>query len=253
MNRKKILITNDDGIKAKGIESLITIAKKFGDVLVVAPDGPRSGMSSAITVGTPIRLKEYGESEGVKLYKCSGTPVDCVKIAFDKLMDQKPDLILSGINHGSNSSVSVHYSGTMGAVIEGCIHEVPSIGFSLCDYHPDADFEPLMPYAEVIIEQTLNQGLPLGTCLNVNAPKGVPDGIEVCRQGHGRWVEEFDKRKDPYGSDYYWITGYYKNMDNGSKDTDNHVLETQKVSVVPIKVDLTDHHFLKDLESWKLE
>lgn len=254
MTNKKILITNDDGINAKGINALIETAKKFGDVLVVAPDGARSGMSSAITVETPIRLvKLENEDIEVERYRCSGTPVDCVKLAFDKLLNEKPDLILSGINHGTNSSISVHYSGTMGAVIEGCIHEVPSIGFSLCDHHPDADFVPMQKYVEQLIEKTLLNGLPLGTCLNVNAPKGEPNGIEICKQGHGRWVEEFDQRKDPQGRNYFWITGYYKNLDEQSTDSDNHMLENQKVSVVPTKIDLTDYSFLEELNSWNIE
>lgn len=252
MTRKKILITNDDGIKAKGIVTLMNIAKAYGDVLVVAPDRSRSGMSSAITVEDPIRLKKHSDEAGFETYSCTGTPVDCIKLAFDKLLDCPPDLILSGINHGSNSSVSVHYSGTMGAVIEGCIHEVPSVGFSLCDWRPDADFSYFEAAIHKIIQQVLISGLPLGTCLNVNAPKGALKGIEICRQGNGRWVEEFDKRTDPQKRDYYWITGYYQNMDNGSTDTDNHILETQKVSVVPIKVDLTDHSFLIKMKEWEL-
>lgn len=246
----KILITNDDGIKANGINQLVAIARKFGEVLVVAPDRARSGMSSAITVETPIRIKNIGNEGNVAYYKCNGTPVDCVKIAFDKLLESPPDLILSGINHGSNSSVSVHYSGTMGAVIEGCIHEVPSIGFSLCEHGKSANFDQMLPYVETIIKKTIENGLPMGTCLNVNAPKGNINGLEVCRQGHGRWVEEFEKRKDPQGRNYYWITGYYKNMDNGSIDTDNHYLDQQKITIVPIKVDLTDHHFLNELKTW---
>ena len=252
MTKIKILITNDDGIKAEGIITLMNVAKEFGNVLVVAPDRSRSGMSSAITVEEPIRLKKQDDEAGLESYSCTGTPVDCVKLAFDKLLDSAPDLILSGINHGSNSSVSVHYSGTMGAVIEGCIHEVPSIGFSLCDYHPDADFSHFVPYIRKIIQNTLNKGLPKGTCLNVNAPKGILKGIEICRQGNGRWVEEFDKRTDPHKRDYYWITGYYQNMDNGSTDTDNHILETQKISIVPIKVDLTDHLCINQLKAWEL-
>lgn len=252
MKRKKILITNDDGIQAKGIITLMNIAKAYGDVLVVAPDRSRSGMSSAITVEEPIRLKLHHAETGFESYSCTGTPVDCVKLAFDKLMDDDPDLIISGINHGSNSSVSVHYSGTMGAVIEGCIHEVASVGFSLCDWHPDADFSHFEPFIRRIIEQVLRNGLPQGTCLNVNAPKGALQGIEICRQGNGRWVEEFDKRTDPHKREYYWITGYYQNMDNGSTDTDNHILETSKVSIVPIKVDLTDHQFLTHMKAWAL-
>lgn len=252
MAKIKILITNDDGIKAKGIVTLMNVAKAFGDVLVVAPDRSRSGMSSAITVEEPIRLKKQDDEAGFESYSCTGTPVDCVKLAFDKLLDTPPDLIISGINHGSNSSVSVHYSGTMGAVIEGCIHEIPSIGFSLCDYHPDADFSQFVHYIHKIIQHTLQNGLPKGTCLNVNAPKGKLKGVEICRQGNGRWVEEFDKRTDPHKRDYYWITGYYQNMDNGSTDTDNHILETQKISIVPIKVDLTDHLYINQLKAWEL-
>ena len=251
MKRKKILISNDDGISANGLATLISIAREFGDILVVAPDGARSGMSNAITVETPVRLKPHTNEPSLETYSCTGTPVDCVKLAFDKLLNHKPDLILSGINHGSNSSVSVHYSGTMGATIEGCIHEVPSIGFSLCDHRADADFSGAIPFIKRIIEQTLLKGLPVGTCLNVNIPKGEPSGIEVCRQGHGRWVEEFDERIDPQKRKYYWITGFYQNMDNGVTDTDNHFLEKGKVSIVPINVDMTNHNFLDELKSWK--
>lgn len=252
MSTKKILITNDDGIKAKGINQLIEIAKEFGEVTVVAPNTSRSGMSSAITVDLPIRLKLYQQTKDATLYSCTGTPVDCIKIAFDKILDEKPDLILSGINHGSNSSVSVHYSGTLGATLEGCIHEIPSIGLSLSDYHPDADFKPMIPYLRSILKNALENGLPVGTCLNINAPKGEIKGIEFCRQGYGRWVEEFDKRTDPHGGDYFWITGYYKNMDNGSKDTDNHILNENKISIVPIKVDMTDYQALSSLKNWDL-
>ncbi len=250
MTRKKILISNDDSIHSKGIEALISIAKQFGDVLVVAPHAPRSGMSNAITVELPIRLKKIEESPHITRYSCTGTPVDCVKLAFDQLLEKSPDLILSGINHGSNSSVSVHYSGTMGAAVEGCIHNVPSIGFSLCDHSPNADFEPMLPFAKKIIENVLENGLPTGTCLNVNAPKGKPTGIEICRQGNGRWVEEFDKRTDPQKRDYYWITGFYQNLDNGSNDTDNHFLEEQKISIVPVKIDMTDYECLQNMKNW---
>lgn len=248
--QKKILISNDDGINAKGLAELVDVAREFGSVLVVAPDTTRSGMSKAITVEVPIRIKEIESSENFRSYSCTGTPVDCIKIAMDKLVDSIPDLILSGINHGSNSSVSVHYSGTMGAIIEGCIHEIPSIGFSLCDYHPDADFSQMKEGMRQIISETLKNGLPKGTCLNVNAPKGVPKGIRICRQGHGRWVEEFDKRKDPHNQDYYWITGYYKNLDNGSIDTDNHALAEGYISIVPIQIDMTNHEAIETLKNW---
>jgi len=251
MGRKTILISNDDGIRAKGLKVLTEIARQFGEVLVVAPHTSRSGMSKAITVDQPLRLYSYKNYEGARLYCCTGTPVDCIKLAFDKLLDSAPDLVLSGINHGANSSVSVHYSGTMGAVIEGCIHQVPSLGFSLCDYHPDADFSAGVPFISNLIEKVLNEGLPSGTCLNVNIPKGNIAGVEACRQGHGRWVEEFDQRKDPHNVDYYWITGYYENMDNGMDDTDNHFLSDHKISVVPIKIDMTDHGFLSTMKKWR--
>jgi len=251
--RKKILVSNDDGIHAKGLAELITIAKEFGDVLVVAPHTGRSGMSKAITVDSPLRLKKYEETPGYQSYSCTGTPVDCIKLAFNQLLKDSPDLILSGINHGSNSSVNIHYSGTMGAVVEGCIHEVPSIGFSLCDHEPDADFSPSMNFFRQIIAETLKNGLPKGTCLNVNAPKGEPTGIAICRQGHGRWVEEFDHRTDPHNQDYFWITGYYKNLDNGSEDTDNHALSEGYISVVPIMVDMTNHTAINTLKLWNLK
>ncbi|HPR32365.1 MAG TPA: 5'/3'-nucleotidase SurE [Prolixibacteraceae bacterium] len=250
--KKKILISNDDGFQAKGLMSLIGVAREFGDVWVVAPHRPRSGMSKAITVDLPIRLEMLEETAGMKMYRCTGTPVDCIKLACNQLFDAPPDLILSGINHGANSSISVHYSGTMGAVVEGCIHEVPSMGFSLCDYHPDADFSPMEPYVRKLISEALRNGLPKGTCLNVNAPKGEPRGLLVCRQGHGRWVEEFDQRKDPHQRDYYWITGYYQNMDNGSVDTDNHALAEGYISVVPIRIDLTHFEWMDNLKKWKL-
>jgi 5'-nucleotidase len=253
MGKKTILISNDDGIRAKGLKVLTEIARQFGEVLVVAPHTSRSGMSKAITVDQPLRLSPYKSADGVRLYSCTGTPVDCVKLAFDKLLDADPDLVLSGINHGANSSVSVHYSGTMGATIEGCIHQIPSMGFSLCDYHPDADFSEGIPYISNLIQKVLAEGLPKGTCLNINIPKGKITGVEPCRQGHGRWVEEFDKRKDPHDVDYYWITGYYENMENGQEDTDNHFLSENKISVVPIKVDMTDHHFLSKLKNWQFD
>lgn len=252
MGKKLILISNDDGISAKGLKELTEVGKEFGDVIVVAPNGPRSAMSMALTVETPVRLTKHEHSSHCTSYSCTGTPVDCIKIAFDKLLDRQPDIILSGINHGVNSSISIHYSGTMGAVIEGCIHEVPAVGFSLCEYDPDADFSYSKEYARKIITGIFENGLPIGTCLNVNIPKGKPNGIAICRQGTGRWVNEFEERKDPHNRSYYWITGYFKSMDNGLTDTDNHMLSEGLVSVVPIKTDLTDHSFIENLKNWKL-
>jgi 5'-nucleotidase len=250
--RKKILVTNDDGILANGLSILIDIAKEFGDVLVVAPHTSRSGMSKAITVEIPVRLKKIEETPGFQSYSCTGTPVDCVKIAFHQLLKENPDIVLSGINHGSNSSVNIHYSGTMGAIIEGCLHEVPSVGFSVCNHDPDADLTPYKDYFRKIISETLNNSLPGWTCLNVNAPLGKPLGVKICRQGRGRWVEEYDHRIDPHNEDYYWITGYYKNLDNGSVDTDNHALSEGFISIVPIKVDMTDQNAIDLLKTWNL-
>lgn len=250
---KKILVTNDDGIQAKGLKELISIAREFGDVLVVAPHTSRSGMSKAITVDLPVRLKKHEESPGFTSYSCTGTPVDCVKIAFHQLLKGNPDLVISGINHGSNSSVNIHYSGTMGAIIEGCIHEVPSIGFSIGNHLPDADFTPFKDYFRKIISGTLKNHLPQWTCLNVNAPLEYPKGIKICRQGLGRWVEEFDHRTDPHNEDYYWITGYYKNLDNGSVDTDNHALSEGFISIVPVMVDMTNHQAIDTLKNWNFD
>jgi 5'-nucleotidase len=249
---KKILVTNDDGIDSNGLSELIDIAREFGDVLVVAPHTSRSGMSNAITVDLPVRLKKNMETQGYKSYICTGTPVDCVKIAFNQLLDGCADLVLSGINYGSNSSINIHYSGTMGAIIEGCIHEVPSIGFSLCDHNFDADFLPSKKYFSKIISETLKNGLPIGTCLNVNAPKGNPKGVAIRRQGHGRWIEGFDHRIDPQNQDYYWITGYYENLDNGSIDTDNHALAEGYISIVPVQIDMTNHTAIETLKNWNL-
>lgn len=252
MKKKTILISNDDGIHAQGLKVLTEIACEYGYAVVIAPHMPRSGMSKAITVDKPVRLAPHKTGPGFESYCCTGTPVDCIKMAFDQLLETKPDLVLSGINHGTNSSVNVHYSGTMGAVIEGCIHEVPSIGFSICDYGPDVDFSFAAPYIGEIIDRVLEGGLPLGTCLNVNIPKGPIAGVEPCRQGYGRWVEEFEKRKDPHNQDYYWITGYYENMDNGSADSDSHFLDQNKIAVVPVKIDITDYEYISTIKSWNL-
>jgi len=249
----KILISNDDGIHAKGLAELVEVALEFGEVLVVAPNTARSGMSKAITVEVPVRIKKIHDDEHLQSYSCTGTPVDCIKIALDKLVDRKPDLILSGINHGSNASVSVHYSGTMGAIVEACIHDVPAIGFSLCDYRPDADFSLMKDGMRQIISETMKNGLPTGTCLNVNAPMGTPKGIRVCRQGDGLWVNEFEQRTDPHNHDYYWITGYYQSLDNGSLDTDNHALAEGYISIVPTQIDMTNHQAIETLKKWNFQ
>lgn len=255
MNKPLILVTNDDGITAPGIRSLVEVAKKFGDVVVVAPDSPQSGMGHAVTLTKPLRLHRTEIFEGVDSYECSGTPVDCVKIAVDKVLHRKPDLCLSGVNHGSNSSINIIYSGTMSAAVEAALEGIPSIGFSLCDFDYDADFSVAQYAAEEIIKQVLHYGLANNTLLNVNVPKVTRDelqGIRVCRQAMAKWEEEFDQRKDPHGRQYFWLTGKFVNNDKG-EDTDEWALAHNFVSVVPVQYDLTAHHGINYInQNWDL-
>lgn len=258
MSKKKplILVTNDDGITAPGIRHLISIMKKIGDVVVIAPDSPQSGMGHAITLNDnlycdPVKLEE---TEDHKEYSCSGTPADCVKIAKQEILKRKPDLCVSGINHGSNSSINVIYSGTMSAAVEAGTEGIPAIGFSLLDYSLSANFEPTTKFIETIVNNVLENGLPKGVVLNVNIPKLSANkikGIKVCRQAKAHWVEEFDKRTNPQGRDYYWLTGKFVNEDKG-EDTDEWALENGYVSVVPVQFDLTAHHSIQELNSWQL-
>lgn len=257
MNKKKplILVTNDDGITAPGIRTLIEVMKEIGDVVVVAPDSPQSGMGHAITISDTLFCEQVTikESYKHKEYSCSGTPADCVKIATQEILDRKPDLCVSGINHGSNSSINVIYSGTMSAAVEAGIEGIPAIGFSLLDYSLNADFEPARKYVKAIVKNTLKNGLPEGVVLNVNIPKlasGDIKGMKVCRQANAHWEEEFDKRRSPQGRDYYWLTGTFVNKDEG-KDTDEQALADGYVSIVPVQFDLTAHHFLKELNNWE--
>ena len=251
-----ILITNDDGINAPGIRTLIKLMNALGDVYVVAPDSPQSGMGHAITINDTLyceRIK-VAEDEPQKEYSCSGTPVDCVKIAVNEILKRKPDLCVSGINHGSNSSINVIYSGTMSAAVEAGTQGIPSIGFSLLDYSLDANFKPAKKYISQIVKECLDNGLPTGVVLNVNIPRiSEKDikGIKVCRQANGHWSEEFDKRTNPLGRDYYWLTGKFVNQDKG-EDTDEWALENGYVSVVPVQFDLTAHHAIKDINNWEL-
>ncbi len=241
--RPIILVTNDDGINAKGIRELVQMAKPFGRIVVVAPQEGHSGMSHAITIKTPLRIRRHDWGEDVEVYSVNGTPVDCVKLAMSEVLKHKPDLLLSGINHGSNSSVSVFYSGTMGAAIEGCLYGIPSIGFSLLDYMPDADFTGAVEYGKQIVQNVLDHGLAKGTCLNVNVPaipKNEIKGIRITRQNRGTWREEFEKRTDPRGFDYFWLTGYFKNEEPEATDTDEFALSNGYLSVVPLSIDLTD-------------
>ncbi len=250
-DRPLILITNDDGIYAKGLKELTDVMRLFGEVVVIAPEMAMSGMSSAITVERPLRVNKMEAEDGYALYKCNGTPVDCIKVGFNHLLDRLPNFVVSGINHGSNSSVSVVYSGTMGAAIEGCLHGVPSIGFSLCDYDADADFTKAKMWVARVFQTVIENGLPYMTCLNVNIPQGDVKGIEVCRQTSGKWVEELDKRTDPHQRDYFWLSGYFKNFEPDIPGTDVYALENQMVAVVPVKVDMTSQESVTQMKNWR--
>jgi len=244
----KILVTNDDGINAPGIRFLIDIAKEFGDVTVVAPDKGQSGTGHSITFSEPLRLKTYVEEEHYAEHSCNGFPVDCIKIAENVVLKEYPDLVLSGINHGSNASINVIYSGTMAAVIEACIDEIPAIGFSLDSYSYDLDFEPAKPYMRKIIRDILEKGMPKETCLNVNIPN-VPEinGIKICRQAKASWKEGFDSRVDPRGGSYHWLTGYF-HIAEKTEGTDLKAMEDGYISVVPIHIDLTAHKAIEQLK-----
>lgn len=251
-NELIILVTNDDGVHANGIAALTEVAAEFGKVIVVAPTEGQSGMAHAITVKTPIRVNKIHNNNNVTIYACSGTPVDCVKMALNKLVPQKPHLLLSGINHGANSSTSVVYSGTMSAAIEGCINDIPSIGFSMLDHSKNANFSHAKQYVRKIIENTLINGLVKGVCLNVNIPNlnaSEIKGIKVCRQNRGVWREEFDHRTDPTGYDYFWLTGTFQDLEPHAEDTDEWALRNNYVSVVPVQFDLTAYNYLEKLKS----
>jgi 5'-nucleotidase len=251
-DRKLILVCNDDGITAPGIRNLIEVAREFGDVVVVAPDKPQSAMGHAITINATIRVHPM-RSDGILEYACSGTPVDCIKLAVNKILHRKPDLLVSGINHGSNASINVIYSGTMSAAMEGAMEGIPSIGFSLLDHSIDADFSAAKHYARIVIDQALNDQMPDGICLNVNIPSvsiEMIQGIKVCRQARANWEEEFDERKDPNGKPYYWLTGVFKNFDEGV-DTDIWALENNYVSIVPCQFDITAHKVLQHYKNWE--
>ncbi len=257
MQKPLILVSNDDGITSLGIRHLVTVMKELGEVLVVAPNRPQSGMGHAITVGDTLRLKESTIFEGVKAYECSGTPADCVKIARHYILKGKrqPDVVVSGVNHGSNTSISVLYSGTMSAAIEAAIEGTPAIGFSLCDYGSEADFSHTLEYIKKITKQVLQKELPKGVALNVNFPPRRNEnlkGIRICRQANAKWVEEFDKRKDPNGRNYFWMTGNFVNFDKG-EDNDEWAIANNYVSVVPCQFDLTAHHAIPVLnDDWDI-
>ena len=254
--RPIILITNDDGITAPGIKSLVNAVRGLGDIVVVAPDKPQSGMGHAITIGVPLRLnKVEGMFEGVESWQTTGTPVDCVKLAVDKILHRKPDICLSGINHGANHSINVIYSGTMSAAMEASIESIPSIGFSLLDYRFEADFSAAEFYVHKIVKSLLERKMHKHFLLNINIP-AVPlelmNGIKVCKQAYAKYDEDFDERLDPHGKKYYWLTGEFKNFDKG-EDTDVWALEHNFVSVVPVQFDLTNYKLKEILEkTWDI-
>ncbi|MEA9413358.1 5'/3'-nucleotidase SurE [Flavobacterium sp. PL02] len=256
MNSKKplILVTNDDGVSAPGIRALISVMSQIGEVVVVAPDKPQSAMGHAITINSTLYLNKLSKEEDlVTEYSCSGTPVDCVKLAVNEILKRKPDLCVSGVNHGSNSSINVIYSGTMSAAVEAGIEGIPAIGFSLLDYDWNADFESIKSFIKKITLETLENKLPEGVVLNVNFPKLKENeikGIKICRQAKAQWMEKFDKRKTPSGKDYYWLSGEFVNQDKG-EDTDEWALENDYISVVPVQFDLTAHHTMQQLNTWK--
>lgn len=251
-NKPLILISNDDGYQAKGINSLIDAMRELGDVVVFAPQHHQSGMSSAISTLQPLRTKIYRHEEGLIAYHCNGTPVDCVKLALNEFLDRKPDLLVSGINHGSNAGISVIYSGTIGAAIEGCIFEIPSIGVSLCDHSQDADFSHTCEVSKTVATKVLKEGLPQGVCLNVNVPKGKVKGIKIATQTQGKWTNEYKKSYDGIGQDVYWITGNFENWEENNNDSDEWALANGYAAIVPVKIDLTAYNFIDELKEWEL-
>lgn len=245
-----ILVTNDDGISSAGIRSLVEAVKDLGKVVVVAPDKPQSGMGHAITIGHPLRMYPVDIFEGIEAYSCSGTPVDCVKIAVDKVLHRKPDICLSGVNHGANHSINVIYSGTMSAAMEASIESIPAVGFSLLDYGANPDFSASQHYARIIVKKMLKKKLPKHFLLNVNIPKLSMEeikGYKICKQAYAKYMESFLDRKDPHGRNYYWLTGEFVNFDK-TKDSDVWALANGYVSVVPVQFDLTNYEVKKKLE-----
>ena len=267
--RPLILISNDDGYEAKGINELIDMIRDLGDVLVCAPEGARSGMSCAFSATTPLLLTQRRKEPGVEVWSCNGTPTDCVKMALAELCPRKPDLVLGGINHGDNASVNTHYSGTMGVVMEGCMKYIPSVAYSLCDHRADADFEPLRPYVRRMTQWVLAEGLPVGVCLNVNFPdptnlpsvgtascsppkqgelEGVYQGVKVCRMARGTWASEVTKCHHPRGYDYWWMVGHYTNDEPKAEDTDRWALDHGYVAITPTTIDVTAYEAMEELK-----
>ena len=255
IKRPLLLISNDDGYQAKGINCLIDMLKDIADILVCAPDDARSGYSCAFSAGIPLRLNLQRKEEGVEVWSCNGTPVDCVKMALANICERQPDMVIGGINHGDNASVNTHYSGTMGVTIEGCLKYIPSVAFSLCDQHADADFESLRPYVREITQRVLSEGLPKGVCLNVNFPKLEGKdylGVRVCRMAFGTWYKETIKCNHPRGYDYWWMVGHYRNDEPDAEDTDNWALSHGYIAITPTQIDVTAYQAIEQIRNWKL-
>lgn len=257
--RPLLLISNDDGYQAKGIKSLVDMVGAFGDIIVCAPESARSGFSCAFSATTPLTLTPRLRREGLEVWSCNGTPVDCVKMALSELVPRRPDMVIGGINHGDNASVNAHYSGTMGVTLEGCMKYIPSVAFSLCDHRDDADFTPLHPYVERITRLVLSQGLPQGVCLNVNFPNlshepgaSAYSGVRVCRMAHGTWSSEVTKCRHPRGYDYWWMVGCYQNDEPEATDTDNWALAHGYVAITPTTIDITAFSALEQIKGWNL-
>lgn len=252
--RPLIFVTNDDGFSAKGIQSLFDAVKELGDIVLIAPDSPQSGTGHAITIHHPLRLNKLSMYDTEHAYSCTGTPVDCVKLGVYEVMHRKPDILVSGINHGANTSTNVLYSGTMSAAVEGAMERIPSIGFSLDSFDQDADFSLAQQVVRTVVGKVLEQGMPNGVCLNVNIPD-IPkedfQGLKVCKQAHAYWADRFDKRQDQFGKTYYWLTGDFINEDQ-KEHTDLYWIERNYATVVPTKFDMTAHEELSNIESWNL-
>lgn len=251
MNKRPLIfITNDDGIQAPGLKCLAKIASQFGDVIVGAPDTPQSGKSSALTVNAPLEVNTHPAVDGVQYYSITGTPVDCVKVSMHAILDRKPDLLLSGINHGSNAAVNNIYSGTMGATMEGCLLGIPSVGFSLLDHSMNADFTPVGKYVADIIGRVLASGLPQDICLNVNFPAGCDvEGLKVVRAARGHWSEEYSDYATPHGKPFYWLTGTFINEEPDNPDTDEYWLAHKYGTIVPIRPDQTASDMIDSIKT----
>ena len=256
MENKKpfILISNDDGYQAKGINSLVDMIRDMADILVCAPESGRSGMACAFSANDPLVLVPQRQEEGLEVWSCNGTPVDCVKLALEELCkERRPQMVIGGINHGDNASVNAHYSGTMGVTLEGCMKYIPSVAFSLCTHDWFADFEPLRPYIRKIVRKVLDDGLPKGVCLNVNFP--VVDqfkGVRVCRMAPGTWDNEVVKCRHPRGYDYWWMVGRYNNDEPEAEDTDNWALRHGYIAITPTKIDITSYEMIEQMKNWDL-